>query len=67
LSIDLKSKAKADKKTLILILHNIAVCHQKLKDFENCIIYLEAVIFHYDGLIENKHGIKISPECMFFF
>jgi len=55
-------KANINKKLLIIILHNIACCYQKLKDYDNCINYLEAVIYHFDKLIEQKHNIKINEE-----
>lgn len=54
---------KIDKKLLFIILHNMACCYQKLKDFDNCVIYLEAVIFHFDNLIEAKFGLKMNEEC----
>ena len=55
-------KININKKLLIIILHNIACCYQKLKDNDNCITYLEAVIYHFDKLIEEKHNIKINEE-----
>ena len=55
-------KANINKKLLIIILHNISCCYQKLKDYDNCINYLEAVIYHFDKLIEQKHNIKINEE-----
>ena len=54
---------KVEKKTLILVLHNIACCFQKMKKFENCVNYLEMVILYYDGTIENCHKIKIGNLC----
>jgi hypothetical protein len=59
----MNADAKFDKKILILILHNIACCYQKLKDYENCVTYLDAVIFHYDASLDSKHKIKIGLEC----
>ena len=53
-------KKNFEKKVLIIILHNISCCCQKLKDLDNCICYLESVIFHYDLAVEKKHNIKIS-------
>ena len=55
-------KTKISKKFIIIILHNIACCYQKLKDYDNCINYLEAVIYHFDKLIEEKHKIVINEE-----
>ena len=43
-------------------MHNLACCYQKLKDYDNCIIYLEAVIYHFDKELERKHQLKISEE-----
>ena len=54
-----------DKKILIIILHNLACAFQKIHDFENCIIYLEAVIFHFDKEIEEKYNIKITTDNFF--
>ena len=51
-----------DKKLLIIILHNIACAHQKLKDLDNCISYLESVLYHYDLSLEKKHNIKINDN-----
>ena len=58
----IEAKLNLDKKILIIILHNLACCYQKLKDFENCICYLESVIYHFDSLLEPKHKIKISEN-----
>ena len=58
----IESKLNLDEKILIIILHNLACCYQKLKDFENCISYLEAVIYHFDSSLEPKHHIKINEE-----
>ena len=58
----IEMKTNVNKKLIIIILHNIACCYQKLKDYENCISYLEAVIYHFDKLIEQKHNIKINEE-----
>ena len=58
----IESKLNLDEKILIIILHNLACCYQKLKDFENCISYLEAVIYHFDLSLEPKHHIKINEE-----
>ena len=58
----IEMKSNVNKKLIIIILHNIACCYQKLKDYENCVNYLEAVIYHFDKLIEKKHNIKINEE-----
>ena len=58
----IESKLNLDKKILIIILHNLACCYQKLKDFDNCISYLESVIYHFDSLLEPKHKIKINEN-----
>ena len=55
-------KTNINKKFIIIILHNIACCYQKLKDYDNCINYLEAVIYHFDKLIEKKHKILVNEE-----
>jgi hypothetical protein len=62
-SLVIDSAIKIDKKLLFIILHNMACCYQKLKDFDNCVIYLEAVIFHFDNLVEAKFDIKMNEEC----
>ena len=58
----LETKYNFDIKLIILIIHNIACCYQKLKDYENCIIYLDAVIYHFENEIEKKYKIKINEE-----
>jgi len=58
----IEAKLNLDKKILIIILHNLACCYQKLKDFDNCISYLESVIYHFDSLLEPKHKIKINEN-----
>ena len=58
----IETKLNLDKKILIIILHNLACCYQKLKDFDNCISYLESVIYHFDSSLEPKHHIKIKEE-----
>ena len=58
----IEAKTNLDKKILIIILHNLACCYQKTKDFENCISYLEAVIYHFDTSLEPKHKIKINED-----
>lgn len=49
---------------IILILHNIACCYQKIKNFESCVTYLEAVIFHYDNMLKSKFSIPIDLNCI---
>jgi len=63
-SLVIDSAIKIDKKLLFIILHNMACCYQKLKDFDNCVIYLEAVIFHFDNLVEAKFDMKMNEECI---
>ena len=58
----IEAKLNLDKKILIIILHNLACCFQKLKDFDNCISYLESVIYHFDSSLEPKHHISIKEE-----
>ena len=58
----LDSKFNFDKNLIILILHNIACCYQKLKDYGNCITYLDGVIYHFENEIEKKYKIKINEE-----
>ena len=58
----IETKSKVDKKILTIILHNIACCYQKIKDFDNCIAYLEAVIYHFDNSVEIKHKINLNEE-----
>lgn len=58
----IEAKLNLDKKILIIILYNLACCYQKLKDYDNCINYLEAVIYHFDSLLEPKHKIKIGED-----
>ena len=55
-------KTNINKKLIIIILHNMACCYHKLKDYDNCINYLESVIYHFDKLIEKKHKISINEE-----
>ncbi len=52
--------------TVILVLHNLACCFQKLKSFENCVTYLEAVIFHYDNMLKFKYNITNDLKCKSF-
>ena len=46
-------------------MHNIACCYQKLKDYENCIVYLDAVIYHFENEIEKKYKVKIMKLFIF--
>ena len=55
-------KLELDTKILIIILYNIACCYQKMKNYNNCISYLDAVIFHFDLFLEQKHNIKINEN-----
>ena len=50
------------KKLLIIILNNISCCYENLKDLDNCLLYFEALIYHYDSLIEKQYNIAINPE-----
>ena len=61
----IESKFNFDKKLIIIILHNIACSYQKLKDYNNCIIYLDGVVHHFDRELEKKHQIKISEEYFY--
>ena len=58
----IEPKFNFDKKLIIIILHNLACCFQKLKDYDNCIIYLDSVIYHFDKELEKRHQLKISEE-----
>ena len=58
----LEAKFNFDIKLIILIIHNMACCYQKLKDYRNCIAYLESVIYHFEKEIETKYKIKINEE-----
>ena len=58
----MEQRLNFEKNLLIIILHNIACAHQKLKDIDNCISYLESVIYHYDSSLEKKHNIKIEDN-----
>ena len=61
----LETKFNFEKKLIIIILHNLACCYQKLKDYDNCIIYLDGVIYHFDKELEKKHQIKINEEYFY--
>ena len=58
----MEPKFPIDNKLIIVILHNLSCCYQKMKDFEKCIIYLEAVIYNFDKELEKKHKIKINEN-----
>lgn len=58
----LESKFNFDSKLIISIMNNIACCYQKIKDYENCILYLDSVIYHFENELESKFKIKISEE-----
>ena len=55
-------KYNFDTKLIILILHNIACCYQKLKDYEKCIIYLDSVIYHFENDLTKRYQIRISED-----
>ncbi len=59
----INSVEKLDKKSLIQILLNTEYCYQSLKEYDNCISYLEAVIYHFDGILEARYKIKLTAEC----
>ena len=46
-------------------MHNLACCYQKLKDYDNCIMYLDSVIYHFDKELEKKHHIKINEDYLY--
>ena len=58
----IESKLNLDKKIIIVILQNLACCYQKIKDYDNCVSYLEAVIYHFDLSLTSKHHIIINEE-----
>ena len=61
----IESKFNFDKKLIIIILHNIACSYQKLKDYNNCITYLDGVVHHFDKELEKKHQLTISEEYFY--
>ena len=61
----IEPKFNFDKKLIIIILHNLACCYQKLKDYDNCIMYLDGVIYHFDKELEKKHQIKINEDYLY--
>lgn len=64
---DLNKNSYIDNKISILILHNIATCYQKNKEFDKCVKYLETVIFQYNSFIEKLHNIRINEQCKMNF
>ena len=58
----IETSTHVDKKMLIIVLHNIACCYQKVKDFDSCIAYLDAVIFHFDNMLQCKHNVILKEE-----
>ena len=58
----IETTTHVDKKMLIIVLHNIACCYQKVKDFDSCIAYLDAVIFHFDNILQCKHNVILNEE-----
>ena len=60
-----ESKLDYDKKLILIILHNLACCYQKIKDFDNCLIYLDGVIYHFDKELEKKHNITINEDYFY--
>jgi hypothetical protein len=58
----LEPKFNYDSKLILLIMHNIACCYQTLKDYENCILYLDSVIYHFENELEDKFKIKINED-----
>lgn len=61
-SLILEKEYNIDKKLLMVILHNIACCYQKNKDYVNCINYLEAVIYHLENLLKLKYNLEFSLD-----
>ena len=51
-----------NKKIVIIVLYNIACCFQKLKDLDNSILYLDALIYHFDKNLEKKYNISITLD-----
>ena len=60
-----ESKFEYDKKIIIIILHNLSCCYQKIKDYDNCIVYLGGVIYHFDKELEKKHKITINEDYFY--
>ena len=63
----LEPKFNYDSKLILLIMHNIACCYQTLKDYENCILYLDSVIYHFENELEDKFKIKINEDLIHFW
>ena len=61
----IEPKYDIDKKIIIIILHNLSCCYQKIKDYDNCIMYLDSVIFHFDKGLEQKHKIRINEDYFY--
>ena len=61
----IESKFDFDKKLIIIILHNLSCCYQKIKDYESCILYLDGVIYHFDKILEKKHKITINEDYFY--
>ena len=57
-----ESKLDYDKKLIVIILHNLSCCYQKIKDYDNCIVYLGGVIYHFDKELEKKHKITKNED-----
>ena len=55
-------KNSIPKKLLIIILYNISYCYEKLNDLDNCLLYFEALLYHYDSFLEKQYNIQINPE-----
>ena len=60
-----ESKLDYDKKLIVIILHNLSCCYQKIKDYDNCIVYLGGVIYHFDKELEKKHKITINEDYFY--
>ena len=57
-------KLNIEKKMIIIILYNIAFCYQKLKKYNLCINYLDAVLFHFDSFFETKYNFKLNENYL---
>ena len=55
-------KLSIPKKFIIIILNNISCCYEKLKDLDNCIIYFEALLYHFDSSLEKNYKISLTSE-----
>jgi cell division protein FtsL len=56
----LTTNTRINKKVLILILHNLAFCYQQTNEFDNCVEYLDAVLFNYDELLKAKYKVNFD-------